>query len=201
MVEDAATAVNLSLSLSIDLSRPSSPGALCSQQRLGGGESKCRQGKGGGARLFTYLCRGKTKPLGDKIGEVSLRSGAYNPDPISPPTCPPSPHLIAQTVMSHPLTPRRAAMAAPEKTTSKDAPGVVSRWKGNTPQPIPSELRNRAPSPLRSRGSKAGPFMVSTAASGRQSQGQLWASLYMAEAQASDCLGCPKSCPRPAGVL
>ena len=33
----------------------------------------------------------------------------------------------------------------------------------------------------------------------KQSQGQLWASPYMAEAQASDCLGCPKSCPRPAG--
>ena len=76
----------------------------------------------GGVRLFTYLCRNKMKPLGDKIGEVSLRSGAYNPDPISPPTCPPSPHLITQTVMSHPLTPRRAVAAALEKTASKDAP-------------------------------------------------------------------------------
>ena len=189
------------LSLSASLFSLLLPGALCSSDGSRAAKANAGKVRRGGARLVVYLCRKKAKQTGDEIGEVSLRSGAYNLDPISPPTCPHSPHLIAQTVMSHPPTPRHAAMAAPEKTASKDAPGVVSRWKGNTPQPIPSELRNQAPSPLRSRGSKAGPFKVSTAASGRQSQGQLWASPYMAEAQASDCLGCPKSCPRPAGVL
>ena len=161
---------SLSLSFNRSLSPFFSPALYALSNGLEAAKANAGKVRRGGARLFTYLCRGKTKPLGDEIGEVSLRSGAYNPDPISPPTCPPSPHLIAQTVMSHPLTPCHAATTAPEKTASKDARGVVSRWKGNTPQPIPSELRNRAPSPLRSRGSKAGPFMVSTAASGRQSQ-------------------------------
>jgi len=56
-VEDAATAVNLSLSLfqSISLALLL-PGALCSQQRLGGGESKCRQGKEGrGEALYVFM--------------------------------------------------------------------------------------------------------------------------------------------------
>ena len=73
-------------------------------------------------RLIAYLCRMKAKWTGDEIGEVSLRSSTDNPDPIFLPTRPPSPHLIAWTVMSHPLTPHRAATAAPEKTASKDAP-------------------------------------------------------------------------------
>ena len=132
-VEDAATAVNLSLSFNRSLSPFFSPALYALSNGLEAAKANAGNIRRGGARLFTYLCRGKMKPLGVEIGEVSLRSGAYNPDPISPPTCPPSPHLITQTVMSHPLTPRRAAMAAPEKTASKDAPGVVSRWKGNPP--------------------------------------------------------------------
>ena len=121
-VEDAATAVNLSLSFNRSLSPFFSPALYALSNGLEAAKANAGKVRRGGARLFTYLCRGKMKPLGDEIGEVSLRSGAYNPDPISPPMCPPSPHLIAQTVMSHPLTPHRAAVVAPEKTASKDPP-------------------------------------------------------------------------------
>ena len=38
---------------------------------------------------------------------------------------------------------------------------------------------------------RLGPPKVSIAAPGQQSQGQLWASPYMAEARANDRLGCP----------
>ena len=35
-----------------------------------------------GVRLATYLCRKGMKRTGDEIGEVSLKSGTVNPDPI-----------------------------------------------------------------------------------------------------------------------
>ena len=85
-----------------------------------------------------------------------------------------------------------------EKPPQRARLPLSANGRGIFPQPIHSRLRNRAPSPLRSRGSKAGPPRVSTAVPGQQSQGQLWASPYMVEARASDRSGCPKSCLRPA---
>ena len=106
--------------------------------------------------------------------------------------------LILGTVMSHPLTPhhvrplqRQASFCLPEKITSKGTPTAVEPMGEMSPHPIPFRQRNWAPSPLRSRGSKAGPLGVSTAALGQQSQGRLRASLYEAEAQASKTLGTP----------
>ena len=143
--------------------------------------------------------QGREQIVDDEIREVSpknpmrlSRSGltAHAPTPSS---------LIARTVTSRRLTPRRvqpqqqqAPFRLPEKAASKDAPAVVSRRERNNPHPIPFRQRNWAPSPLRSRGSKAGPLGVSTAAPGQQSQGRLRASLYEAEAQASETLGTPK---------
>ena len=116
------------------------------------------------------------------------------------------PSLIARAGTSRRLTPHRIQpqqqqepFRLPEKAASKDAPTVASHRERNNPHPIPFRRRNWAPSPLQSRGSKAGPPRVSTATLGQQSQGQLWASPYMAEARASDRSGCPKSCPRSAG--
>ena len=142
--------------------------------------------------------QGRKQIAGDEIGEVSpedslwlSRSGltAHAPTPSS---------LIARTVTSRRLTPRRvqpqqqrAPFRLPEKAASKDAPAVVSRRERNNPHLIPFRQRNRAPSPLRSRGSKAGTLGVSTAAPGQQSQGRLRASLYEAKAQASETLGTP----------
>ena len=63
---------------------------------------------------------------------------------------------------------------------------------GDIPHPIPFKQRNEAPSPLRSRGSKAGPLGVSTAAPGQKSQGRPRASPYRAETQARETLGTPK---------
>ena len=96
------------------------------------------------------------------------------------------------------LTPRRAQpqqqqapFHLPEKAASKGAPAVANGRERGNPHPIPFRQRNWAPSLLRSRGSKAGPSGVSTAAPGQQSQGRLRASLYEAEAQASETLGTP----------
>ena len=142
--------------------------------------------------------QGREQIVGDEIREVSpknslrlSRSGltTHAPTPFS---------LIARTVTSRRLTPRRvqpqqqrAPFRLPEKAASKDAPAVVSRRERNNPHPIPFRQRNWAPSPLWSRGSKAGPLGVSTAAPGQQSQGRLRASLCEAKAQASETLGTP----------
>ena len=91
------------------------------------------------------------------------------------------------------------ATAGPEKPPQKVRPPLSADGRGISPHPIPFRLRNWATSPLRSKGSKAGSPRVSTAALGQQSQGQLWASPYMAEARASDRSGCPKSYPRLSG--
>jgi hypothetical protein len=96
-------------------------------------------------RLFAYLCRDKTKPPGDEIGEVSpenpvrlSRSGliAQAPTPSS---------LIARAGTSCRLSPRRvqpqlqqAPFRLPEKAASKDAPAV---GREITP-PIPFRRRN-----------------------------------------------------------
>ena len=111
---------------------------------------------------------------------------------------PTPPSLIARAVTSRRLTPRRAQpqqqqapFHLPEKAASKGAPAVANGRKRGNPHPNPFRQRNWAPSLLRSRGSKAGPSGVSTAAPGQQSQGRLRASLYEAEAQASETLGTP----------
>ena len=152
-------------------------------------------------RLATYLCRKGTKRTGDEIGEVSLKTAQLNQIRFNRPRS----HLFlinhtnsyvpSADTTSHPT----AATAGPEKPPQKACLLLSADGRGIFPQLIPSRLRNWAPSPLRSRGSKARPQRVSTTAPGQQSQGQLWASPYMAEARASDRSGCPKSCPRPAG--
>ena len=110
----------------------------------------------------------------------------------------------------------------PPRPNEKDARGLNKKVRGTPDRPLAScggsgapsapktrisdpsphsyiqkKATKRAPSPLRSKGSKAGPSRVSTAAPGQKSQGQLWASPYLAMARASDRSGCPKSCPRP----
>ena len=80
-VEDAATAVSLSLSLPL----PSpffSP--VLSDPSNSSREAKVNAGKvrRGETRLVAYLCRKGTKWTGDEIGELSLKSGTVNPDPI-----------------------------------------------------------------------------------------------------------------------
>ena len=198
-MEDAATAViSLSLSFSLSLSPFASPALYALSNGTEAAKANAEKVRRGRARLFAYLCRDETKPPGDEIGEVFPknplrlpRSGltAHAPTPSS---------LIARAVTSRRLTPRRAQpqqqqapFHLPEKAASKGAPAVANRRKRGNPHPIPFRQRNWAPSPLRSRGSKAGPLGVSTAAPGQQSQGRLWASLYEAEAQASETLGTP----------
>ena len=54
---------------------------------------------------------------------------------------------------SHPTT----AIAGPEKPPQKARPPLSADGRGISPHQIPFRLSNWAPSPLRSRGSKAGP--------------------------------------------
>ena len=77
-----------------------------------------------------------------------------------------------------------------DKKAGKTPDRPLAPCGGSGALPAP-EIKTSEPSPLRSRGSKAGPPGVSTAAPGQQSQGRLRASLYEAEAQASETLGTP----------
>jgi len=74
---------NLSLSLSFGLSlSPFSSSLYALNDGTEAAKANAEKVRRGRARLFAHLCRDESKPPGDEIGEVSLRSGTVNLDPI-----------------------------------------------------------------------------------------------------------------------
>ena len=100
----------------------------------------------------------------------------------------------ARGTSDRPLAPCGGLGALPTPRTKTNNPSSHSEARKN--------VIKRAPSPLRSRGSKARPLEVSTVAPGQQSQGQPWGEPTNGRGPSERSLdrsGHPNLCPRPAG--